>query len=142
MKHDIEAGRWAWAFSLALISGGCAGDEPMQRSTPDASVGTTVDASTGSPVDASIEPPTGSPGDGSTGSPGDGPAGPTNDGPAGPTNDGPNGPRADVGDASVPCPPMKQLFERDVQPALDYCRSCHVPAGVADTALGRRFMLS
>lgn len=32
-------------------------------------------------------------------------------------------------------------FEEHVQPTLDYCRLCHVPAGVADVDDGRRFIL-
>lgn len=33
-------------------------------------------------------------------------------------------------------------FEARVQPALAFCRTCHIPGGVADTADGERFMLS
>ncbi|MGJ8669661.1 MAG: hypothetical protein ACSHXK_09255 [Oceanococcus sp.] len=33
-------------------------------------------------------------------------------------------------------------FEQRVQPLLDYCRTCHVPEGVADTEEGWRFMLN
>ena len=36
----------------------------------------------------------------------------------------------------------KQFFAARVQPALDFCRTCHVPGGVGDTDKGRRFMLS
>jgi hypothetical protein len=46
------------------------------------------------------------------------------------------------GDGGPWCTPTKELFEHDVQPSLMYCRACHVAGGVADTALGRRFMLS
>ena len=34
------------------------------------------------------------------------------------------------------------FFTGRVQPNLPFCRTCHVPKGVADTAEGRRFMLS
>ena len=33
-------------------------------------------------------------------------------------------------------------FSSNVAPALDFCRTCHVPGGVADTDEGKRFMLS
>ncbi|AXQ31533.1 hypothetical protein D0B54_23850 [Solimonas sp. K1W22B-7] len=33
-------------------------------------------------------------------------------------------------------------FSSNVAPTLDFCRTCHVPGGVADTAEGKRFMLS
>lgn len=33
-------------------------------------------------------------------------------------------------------------FTQSVAPELDYCRTCHVPGGVADTDEGRRFMLT
>lgn len=36
----------------------------------------------------------------------------------------------------------KDLFAADVAPKLGFCRSCHVPGGVGDTDLGRKFMLS
>jgi endo-cleaving rubber dioxygenase len=133
MTHDIEDRRWEWTFSLALLCGACAGGgEPLTvgggapkvdasgGSRADVSTGSSVDAATGTPIDAgsSFDASTGSPPDSGVGS------------------------RPDVGDAAPPCPPMQELFQRDVQPALAYCRSCHVPAGIADTALGRRFMLS
>jgi hypothetical protein len=34
------------------------------------------------------------------------------------------------------------FFAANVQPKLDFCRTCHVSGGVADTDKGRRFMLS
>ena len=34
------------------------------------------------------------------------------------------------------------FFTQHVQPSLAFCRSCHVPAGLADTDDGRRFQLS
>jgi hypothetical protein len=34
------------------------------------------------------------------------------------------------------------FFATRVQPRLEYCRTCHVPGGVADTAQGHRMMLS
>ncbi|MGJ8669399.1 MAG: hypothetical protein ACSHXK_07930 [Oceanococcus sp.] len=33
-------------------------------------------------------------------------------------------------------------FEQNVQSKLEFCRTCHIPQGVADTEEGRRFMLS
>jgi hypothetical protein len=129
MMHDIASHRW-WMVSLLVFSGACAdGGEP--RPIPEGppkgsggSGGAARDASTASPdapprttVDASVGI------DAVTGV------------------DGPGSPK-DTGDDSTSCPAMTSYFERDVQPALAYCRSCHVPGGVADTALGRRFMLS
>ncbi len=35
-----------------------------------------------------------------------------------------------------------QFFAERVQPRLAFCRTCHVPGGVADTDEGRRFLLS
>ncbi|MFP5305430.1 MAG: hypothetical protein ACLGI7_06355, partial [Gammaproteobacteria bacterium] len=35
-----------------------------------------------------------------------------------------------------------ELFAKQVQPRLDFCRSCHVPGGVADVENGRDFALS
>ncbi|HSW13630.1 MAG TPA: hypothetical protein VLI06_12370 [Solimonas sp.] len=37
---------------------------------------------------------------------------------------------------------MEEHFSGRVQPNLDFCRSCHVPAGIADVEDGRDFMLS
>jgi mono/diheme cytochrome c family protein len=36
----------------------------------------------------------------------------------------------------------QELFDGRVQSSLEFCRTCHVPGGVADTDKGRRFMLS
>jgi endo-cleaving rubber dioxygenase len=36
----------------------------------------------------------------------------------------------------------RALFDARVQPTLDFCRTCHVPGGVADSDEGRRFMLA
>ncbi len=36
----------------------------------------------------------------------------------------------------------KSFFAARVQPALDFCRTCHIPGGVGDTDKGKRFMLS
>lgn len=36
----------------------------------------------------------------------------------------------------------EEFFAARVEPSLGFCRNCHVPGGVADTAQGRRFMLS
>ncbi len=36
----------------------------------------------------------------------------------------------------------KQFFTSNIQPRLEFCRSCHVPDGVADTLQGRGFQLS
>jgi endo-cleaving rubber dioxygenase len=36
----------------------------------------------------------------------------------------------------------EQFFSQRVQPSLAFCRSCHIPGGVGDTAEGERFMLS
>ncbi len=36
----------------------------------------------------------------------------------------------------------RDFFAARVQPSLEFCRTCHVPGGVADTDKGRRFMLS
>ena len=36
----------------------------------------------------------------------------------------------------------RALFDARVQSTLDFCRTCHVPDGVADTDDGRRFMLA
>ena len=55
---------------------------------------------------------------------------------------GSGGSRPDAADGDTGCSVMTGLFERDVQPELTYCRTCHVPGGLADTDLGRRFMLS
>ncbi len=37
---------------------------------------------------------------------------------------------------------MDEHFTQNVQPNMDFCRTCHVPAGLADTDKGRDFMLS
>src|SRR5699024_2400416 len=34
------------------------------------------------------------------------------------------------------------FFEKRIAPRLDFCRTCHVPGGVGDTADGKDFMLS
>lgn len=39
-------------------------------------------------------------------------------------------------------PSEREFFAKSVAPNLGFCRSCHVPGGVADTDLGRKFMLS
>jgi hypothetical protein len=116
MKRASEDRRWWSIFSLALLSAACGGGEPL-AAPRDASVGSSPEASA----------------DGATGSTMDG---------GGSSPDVSTGSRFDAGDAPNTCPPMQELFQRDVQPSLTYCRSCHVPGGVADTALGRRFMLS
>lgn len=36
----------------------------------------------------------------------------------------------------------KAFFIQNVQPALDHCRTCHVPRGLADQDIGRKFSLS
>ncbi len=36
----------------------------------------------------------------------------------------------------------EDFFDARVQPRMDFCRTCHVPGGVADTSEGERFMLS
>ncbi|PPE74268.1 hypothetical protein C3942_09575 [Solimonas fluminis] len=50
---------------------------------------------------------------------------------------GPGGPRG-----SVQVKNCGELFTQRVQPRLDFCRSCHVPGGVADVADGKRFQLA
>lgn len=37
---------------------------------------------------------------------------------------------------------VQSFFSSSVSPNLDFCRTCHVPEGSADTSAGRRFMLS
>lgn len=37
---------------------------------------------------------------------------------------------------------INTFFARNVQPSLEFCRTCHVPGNVADTDEGRGFMLS
>ena len=37
---------------------------------------------------------------------------------------------------------LDAFFASNIQPNLETCRVCHIPGGVADTALGKRFMLS
>ncbi|AXQ28283.1 hypothetical protein D0B54_06125 [Solimonas sp. K1W22B-7] len=37
---------------------------------------------------------------------------------------------------------MEELFTGQVQPRMDFCRSCHIPGGVADVEDGHDFMLS
>lgn len=37
---------------------------------------------------------------------------------------------------------IEDFFAANVQPALAFCRTCHVPGSIADTAEGRGFMLS
>ena len=37
---------------------------------------------------------------------------------------------------------MDEHFTQNVQPSLDFCRTCHVAGGLADTDKGRDFMLS
>jgi len=37
---------------------------------------------------------------------------------------------------------MEEHFTQNVQPSLEFCRSCHVPGGVADVDDGRDFQLS
>src|SRR5947208_15322377 len=36
----------------------------------------------------------------------------------------------------------REFFAARVQPNLTYCRTCHIPGGIADTDKGRRLMLS
>lgn len=45
--------------------------------------------------------------------------------------------------AERPDPPgARDYFAANVQPALDYCRTCHIPGGTADADDGRLFMLA
>nr|WP_162932195.1 hypothetical protein [Solimonas sp. K1W22B-7] len=37
---------------------------------------------------------------------------------------------------------MEEHYTRNVQPSLDFCRSCHVPGGIGDVDTGRKFQLS
>ncbi|HSW11336.1 MAG TPA: hypothetical protein VLI06_00765, partial [Solimonas sp.] len=37
---------------------------------------------------------------------------------------------------------MEEHFSRNVQPSVDFCRTCHVPGGIADVEDGRDFQLS
>lgn len=46
------------------------------------------------------------------------------------------------GGVTGPLSSCDELLSKAVQPKLAFCRSCHVPDGVADVAEGRRFMLS
>jgi hypothetical protein len=52
------------------------------------------------------------------------------------------GPGSGSGSGSGNSMTPEQFFAASVQPRLDFCRSCHVPGGVADTDAGRRFVLS
>jgi len=36
---------------------------------------------------------------------------------------------------------MEEFFGQSVQPQMDFCRSCHVPGGIADVDKGRQFQL-
>lgn len=47
--------------------------------------------------------------------------------------------RADGGSGASPRS-MEDLYAQRVQPSLAFCRSCHVPGGVADVEKGRDFM--
>lgn len=46
----------------------------------------------------------------------------------------------------ITAPPRSEnataLFKEQVQPQLEFCRTCHVPGGVADVEDGRRWLLS
>lgn len=45
--------------------------------------------------------------------------------------------------AERPDPPgARDFFAANVQPSLDYCRTCHIPGGTADADDGRLFMLA
>ena len=37
---------------------------------------------------------------------------------------------------------MEEHFSNQVQPRLDFCRTCHIPGGIADVEDGKDFMLS
>jgi len=49
---------------------------------------------------------------------------------------------SDTGDGGPTPRSMEEHFGRNVQPRLDFCRSCHVPGGVADVEKGRKFQLN
>jgi endo-cleaving rubber dioxygenase len=128
MLLDVEHRRTRWTVSAVLCASACSAGEPVTGRPGGGSTGPNADASTGSP-----EASTGSRPDGSSGSRPDGASG---------SPDSSTGSPVDVFDSAPPCPPVRAMFERDVQPALAYCRSCHVAGGVADTPLGSRFQLS
>jgi hypothetical protein len=113
MLVNVEHRRWWWTVSAAIGACACSAGEPVPPPSGGGSSVPAADASTGSRPDGV----SGSP-EGSTGSP------------------------VDVHDGSPPCRPLRAMFEHDVQPALAYCRSCHIAGGVGDTPLGRRFQLS
>jgi len=52
------------------------------------------------------------------------------------------GSNGDGDEASGDVRTMEELFTRSVQPSLAFCRSCHVPGGVADVEDGRDFSFS
>jgi len=54
--------------------------------------------------------------------------------------DGDDGPRG--GDPGGSARTLDTFFADQVQGSLGYCRTCHVPGGLGDTATGRLFMLS
>ncbi len=46
------------------------------------------------------------------------------------------------GDPGTPSKTVQEFFGKSTQSNLNFCRTCHVPGGVADTADGKLFMLS
>ena len=46
------------------------------------------------------------------------------------------------GDAGAPINEPDVFFEQRLQSSMDFCRTCHIPGGVADSDDGRRFILS
>ncbi|MDP3858662.1 MAG: hypothetical protein Q8Q73_12960 [Stagnimonas sp.] len=46
------------------------------------------------------------------------------------------------GSAPAAAGSMDEFFAKNAQPRLDFCRSCHLPGGIADVEDGRAFMLS
>lgn len=57
-------------------------------------------------------------------------------------SNGNNGPGPGNGGGNTSFESSEELFDARVSPSLDFCRTCHVPGGVADTEAGERFMLS
>src|SRR3569833_2734779 len=45
-------------------------------------------------------------------------------------------------DSGAPAKTVQEFFSRSTQTNLNFCRTCHVPGGVADTDDGKLFMLS
>jgi len=53
-----------------------------------------------------------------------------------------NGNNNTPGSGSTNVGNLETFFSQNIQTNLNFCRTCHVPGGIGDTDLGRRFMLS